>query len=191
MEAEPHEPVAIVEKEMNMCHPAKEKGFSLIEILVTMVVLSLGLLGIAALQTLSIKRSQSALFHSIAVSQASDIAERMRTNQVQLDNYILALSSFSGAGSGATCSSACALSDVVGADASAWIAGNSALLPRGKGVVCHDDTPDDGDLGDPSCDGGGRVVIKVFWDDSRSEGRASKASGSSDNSQRYVMSFLL
>ena len=73
-------------------------GFSLIEILVTMVVLSIGLLGIAGLQTLSIKRSQSSVFHTIAASQASDIAERMRANHTQLDTYVAALRVFSAGG---------------------------------------------------------------------------------------------
>lgn len=166
-------------------------GFSLIEILVTMVVLSIGLLGIAGLQTLSIKRSQSSVFHTIAASQASDIAERMRANYTQLDAYVAALNAFSAGGGAGSCTSACSLANVVAFDASAWIAGNGILLPQGKGVVCHDNSPDDGDLGDPMCDGGGRVVIKVFWDDSRSEGRASKTAGSADNSQRYVMAFSL
>ena len=164
-------------------------GFSLIEILVTMVVLSIGLLGIAGLQTLSIKRSQSAVFHTIAASQASDIAERMRANPTQFNAYIDQLGSFTSAVSALSCLSACSTSEVVSFDANAWVAGNSALLPNGKGVVCRDDTPDDGGLEEPACDGGGRVAIKIFWEDARSEGRASKSAGSADTSQRYVMSF--
>lgn len=56
------------------------RGFSLIEVLVALVVLSIGLLGIAALQVDSVRNGQSALQRTRAVNFAVDMADRIRAN---------------------------------------------------------------------------------------------------------------
>ncbi|WP_232463671.1 type IV pilus modification protein PilV [Methylovulum psychrotolerans] len=58
----------------------KALGFTLIEVLVTMLLLSGGMLGFAALQGVSLKNNQKALQHSIATQLAYDLADRMRAN---------------------------------------------------------------------------------------------------------------
>lgn len=57
------------------------KGFSLIEVLVAMVVLSLGLLGLAALQMTSLRFNQSSQMRTQATILASDIFDCMRANR--------------------------------------------------------------------------------------------------------------
>lgn len=57
------------------------KGFSLIEILITLVVLSIGLLGLAALHAEGLKSGRSAYLRTKAVTLASDMADRMRANR--------------------------------------------------------------------------------------------------------------
>lgn len=52
----------------------------MIEVLVTMVILAIGLLGVAGLQIASVRNTQVAAQRSIATQQAYDIAERMRAN---------------------------------------------------------------------------------------------------------------
>jgi type IV pilus assembly protein PilV len=59
----------------------RQAGFSLIEILITLVVLSIGLLGLAALHAESLRSSRSAYLRTKAVSLASDMADRMRANR--------------------------------------------------------------------------------------------------------------
>jgi len=56
------------------------RGFTLIEILVTVVVLSIGLLGLAGLQAVALKFNSTAYQRSQATSLAYDITERMRAN---------------------------------------------------------------------------------------------------------------
>ncbi len=56
------------------------RGFSLIETLVALVVLSIGLLGIAALHVDSVRNGQSALQRTRAVTLAADMADRIRAN---------------------------------------------------------------------------------------------------------------
>ncbi len=58
-----------------------QSGFTLVEVLVATVVLSLGLLGLAGMQTASMRYNQDAYIRSQAVAVANDIIDRMRTNQ--------------------------------------------------------------------------------------------------------------
>ncbi len=58
----------------------KNAGFTLIEVLIAMIVLAVGLLGLAMLQTTGLSTNQSAYNRSQAVQLASDIVDRMRTN---------------------------------------------------------------------------------------------------------------
>jgi type IV pilus assembly protein PilV len=60
---------------------APSPGFSLIEILITLVVLSIGLLGLAALHAEGLRSGRSAFLRTKAVSLASDMADRMRANR--------------------------------------------------------------------------------------------------------------
>ncbi|WP_347986331.1 type IV pilus modification protein PilV [Methylomonas sp. AM2-LC] len=59
----------------------KQSAFTLLEVLVTMVVVGLGLLGQAALMAQSSKSNNSAYYHTQASLLASDYLERMRMNQ--------------------------------------------------------------------------------------------------------------
>jgi type IV pilus assembly protein PilV len=56
------------------------QGFSLIEVLVALLVLSIGLLGLAALQTTSLQYNTGSYFRTQATFLAYDIIDRMRTN---------------------------------------------------------------------------------------------------------------
>jgi len=65
------------------CLPSafRARGFTLIEALVALLVLSIGLLGVAALQLTSLKYNQGASQRSQATMLASDIIDRMRANR--------------------------------------------------------------------------------------------------------------
>ena len=55
-------------------------GFSLIEVLVALVVLSIGMIGIAAMQVEGLRFGQQAVIGTRAVGLAADIADRIRAN---------------------------------------------------------------------------------------------------------------
>lgn len=61
-------------------------GFSLLEILVALLVLSIGLLGLAGMQMVGLRSTNSASFRGQAVAVATDLAERMRINPRVLNN---------------------------------------------------------------------------------------------------------
>lgn len=59
----------------------KQRGMTLIEVLVTLLLISVGLLGVAALQLTSLRSNQTAYVRSQASTLAGDILDRMRANQ--------------------------------------------------------------------------------------------------------------
>jgi type IV pilus modification protein PilV len=57
-----------------------ECGFSLFEVLITVVVVSIGLLGVAGLQFAGLRAANNAQQHTLAVYLLQDIAERIHAN---------------------------------------------------------------------------------------------------------------
>ena len=65
----------------------QQAGFGLIESLVALLVISIGLLGIAALQITSLKQNASAQWHSQAVWYSYEMTDRIVANKNAFDNY--------------------------------------------------------------------------------------------------------
>jgi len=65
----------------------QQSGFSLIEALVAFMVISIGMLGVASLQTLSMRAGHTAVSRTAAIFSAQDILDRMRANTTQIANY--------------------------------------------------------------------------------------------------------
>jgi len=64
-------------------------GFTLIEVLVSLLILAIGLLGIAALQFKGLRYSNAAFIRSQINFLAYDIADRMRMNRANVDDYVI------------------------------------------------------------------------------------------------------
>lgn len=69
------------------CLPVTQMGFSLIEALVAFMIISVGMLGIASLQTISMKAGHTAITRTEAILSAQNILDRMRANSTQIANY--------------------------------------------------------------------------------------------------------
>ncbi len=112
----------------------KQRGFTLIEVLVAIVVLSLGLLGLAGLQAASLRNNQTAYYRGIATQQAYDMADRMRANLagVRAGNYILNAAIPADPGCFAA---GCTAATMAQTDHFQWNTTNAALLPNGVGSV--------------------------------------------------------
>lgn len=67
---------------------AAQRGFSLLEVLVTIVVFAVGLLGAGALQLVSKKATYDAIQRTGAAFLAADALERLRANGAALDQYL-------------------------------------------------------------------------------------------------------
>lgn len=67
--------------------PDNERGVGMLEVLITLFIMSVGLLGLAAMQTTSLKDSGDAIQRSKAVLFVADIIDRMRANPAGMDDY--------------------------------------------------------------------------------------------------------
>ena len=121
---------------------SREQGFSLMEILVTVIVLSIGLLGLAGLQMTGMKDNHSAYLRTQAVVLANDIIDRMRANQdiAKAGNYDIAIGTAAAtpvAGCTGTAADNCSSSDMATLDVNQWKTKLNELLPSGDGSVAR------------------------------------------------------
>lgn len=100
-----------------------QRGVSLLESLIAMLVLSIGLLGVLGLQTKSLVHNRAAYFETQASNMALDMLDRVRANNAQASAYALAIGS-SATGSGLPVS-----------DQAEWIADLASALPNGEGGI--------------------------------------------------------
>lgn len=101
-----------------------QAGFSLIEALIALVVLSVGLLGVAALQTQALLQSRDAYLTSQATSLVQDMADRIRANPDAISDYAHT------AGSSPPSGSSLADNDVKD-----WLADLTTTLPQGQANI--------------------------------------------------------
>jgi type IV pilus assembly protein PilV len=156
-----------------MMQISSQKGFTLIEVLIAVLVLGIGLLGLAALQTAGIRSNQNAYLRSQATIMAYDMIDRMRANyegsfNVAYDNSV--------DNSFISCPK-CSPQQIAQNDLYEWRQ-MLKTLPNGEGVVCIDNSPSDDDTpGDPGCDASPATVtssvvyaVKIWWDERVNEG---------------------
>jgi type IV pilus assembly protein PilV len=109
----------------------RHRGFSLIEILVTILVLSLGMLGLAGLMATSLRNGMSASHRTQATWMAYDIIDRLRGNR----DGALAGTYASALGTPGACSTAIPGGTVPAQDLAAWKNQIACVLPAGDGSV--------------------------------------------------------
>ncbi|HET7132560.1 MAG TPA: type IV pilus modification protein PilV [Gammaproteobacteria bacterium] len=132
----------------------RSKGFTLFEVLIALVVLSVGLLGLASLETNTLKFNQGAYLRTQATNLAYDMADRMRANRAAAIANAYDDVAF------ADPLPDCDPTDVAGADVaerdiSAWRIALICALPLGNGSIDTD---------------GRTVTINVQWDETRGSG---------------------
>jgi len=116
---------------------AAGRGFTLVEVLVALVVLAVGMLGVAVLLVEGLQGSRSAVEHTQAVNLAADIAERMRSNRAAAAAYDTAEGTPEPRVD-AACEDAAGPCDpraMAGHDLRRWLDDVAATLPDGRGAV--------------------------------------------------------
>ena len=151
---------------MNWQYRIFQSGFSLVELSVAMAVFSMGLGSLSMMLLTAIYGTTEARHQTVATIQVSSLAEMIAMSSDAYGHYIHPPDS-----------------DMAIGNINFWQTQLRNELPGGDGLVCRDSTPDDGNSGDPSCDGSGGVVIKVFWAESRHE-------DPEDSGQRRLVSRL-
>lgn len=129
----------------------RHRGLTLVEILVALLVLSVGMLGFAALQTTSLRFNTSAYYRTQATALAYDLADRMRANrQAALDGlYNTAFQDPPPA-----CGAVPAGATVPERDLSTWRNAMACRIPQSTGSVASN---------------GNEFTVTVRWDDSQGE----------------------
>jgi type IV pilus assembly protein PilV len=143
-------------------------GFSLVEVLIAVVVLSIGILGVAALQTRSITQSQGSLQSSQAITLANTYADMMRANAsaAEQGQYEIDPSSPPTTAPSPSCSQSsatppsCTAAQMAAWDRYTWFQLVTTTLPSGATarVLCNDNS---------HCATSAVQTITVFWDQAR------------------------
>ena len=125
------------------------RGFSLLEVLIALLIFSFGLMGLAALQSFSVKNNQSSSFRSQATALSYMIIDNMRANR----NAVLTGHYFTDYQT-----TVCASADPTGAtaaetDLARWRNNIACALPGGKGQIHFP--------------GNDAVEVSITWEDAR------------------------
>jgi type IV pilus assembly protein PilV len=145
---------------MPMRTRSRQRGISLVEALVALVVMSVGMLGIASLYVTSLQTGRVALTRTQAVNLVNDLADRIRANSLARDAYELEPTVAFGvrrpAGTPDCVSSKnCQPSELASIDLNDWLASFKNLLPKNAtGAVTY--TP-------PAAGSPDTYVIQVAW----------------------------
>lgn len=147
-------------------HPYPARGSSLLEVLVTIVIMTIGLLGLAKLQVSNLRNHQNTLYRAEATFLANEILDSMRVLNNVTHDQAAAYAVEAGATSAAAGPSAVAIADV-----SAWKARIAQALPDGDGHIEFDA---DSHI----------ATIRIEWNDRRPDTPGSADSCSSDKTAR-------
>lgn len=125
----------------------KQSGLGLIEILVAVLVLGIGILGVASTQVVSLQMNTQSQSRSQAVLLAEDILDRVRANPDTPANYALA----AGSASGGTCNTSFVANGgtVAANDIAAWENSLACLLPEAERTIAV---------------AGNTVTVTIDWD---------------------------
>ena len=181
----------------------RQRGFTMLEVLIAIMVISIGLLGLAALQMQSLRQGQSAYYRSVATQLAYDMSDRMRGNitgvLANAYNRTGISTDYGTAVVNCTTTAGCVAADLARNDAYEWQQLVQTLLPGGEAIICIESTPDDptwpsegNSAANHGCDGVTPAnpnerplhAIKIWWTDDRSEAATA-------NKKRFVYSFRL
>jgi type IV pilus assembly protein PilV len=142
-----------------------QRGFALLENMVAVIVLSIGFIGAARLQTLALSMGTSSAGRQQAIYLVSAMEDRIRANHAGF--LAGAYDSYTGtAPSDPGCiSSGCTPQQMADTDYVNWLADIKAVWPSGAtGYVCRSSTPTDTTSGSGNCDGVGNFLsVKVCW----------------------------
>ena len=112
-----------------------QRGISLIESLVAIVVMALGILGIMGVQMRTLADTSTSVRRAQAIRLIEDLGERMRTNPNALANLESYVSAFSDTPSVGSCASGCDHSALAAYDVSIWKKAVEDTLPLGEAEI--------------------------------------------------------
>lgn len=150
-----------------------QDGFTLIEILVTVIILAIGLLGIAALQNTAVKFSYSSYLRSQASILSYDLMDRVRSNPSTAYSMAEGFTPSGDSCIGVTAS--CTAANMASADLSEWYNNASNVFPDAEFTLT------DGN-------GNGQYQLTISWED-RYENDEDDNATAEDKRSSFTFSF--
>ena len=146
----------------------RARGFTLLEVLIALLIFSLGLLGLAGLMVVSVKTNQSAYLRTQASFLAQSMADRMRANTAVINDYNGDYD-IDSAGESICTDTACAPAQLVESDRLVWSQQLVDFLPNANAnILCDGDS-----LGSPATAGAatydGLCTFVINWSETRLE----------------------
>lgn len=139
----------------------------MLEVLIAIVVFSFGMIGMLGLVLNGLKITTSSNYRSIAAQQLAAMADALNANPLAIGDYLSAHGS-SVTATESCFTTGCSSDELPTTEYKLWQDRIAELLPSGAAVLCQDDTdPSDGTPSDWKCNGKGRPVVKICWNESR------------------------
>lgn len=139
----------------------KSKGFSMIEVLVSLLLIVVGVLGMVAMQSKAIPYTQDSVQRNTAIMLAQDLLELIRTDPDHVTAYVKALGT-----AFPTPGTACVPTPTTPQDrVGCWGQRAMAALPGGTALgtgsfyICQNKNPGDAS----TCTGGDSLEIQLAW----------------------------
>ena len=112
---------------MTFARMQNQRGFTLLESLVALIILSVGMLGIAALYVEGLRSGRTAIYRTTAVNLAADMMDRIRANPAAREEYEKAGKSLGCVDGDKDCTP----SELAQDDVAAWEAAVAVSMPAG------------------------------------------------------------
>ncbi|WP_346838841.1 type IV pilus modification protein PilV [Microbulbifer sp. SAOS-129_SWC] len=143
----------------------KHSGATMIEVLVTILVLAVGLLGLSATQMMSLKNGNNSHQRYLAALAAEEMADRLRANPDGRELGSYSSKTVDGSESSVDCSTKCTPAQIASLDLYDWGQVISTNLPDGKGKVEVN---------------GEKVTLTVTWNEQHTGENRGTASGGAE-----------
>lgn len=118
----------------------KQSGFSMLEVLVSLIIIMIGVLGIAGIQMVSIYNTEVARYQSLAAMLGSSLSANMQGNAAYWKAQTISITTTGatvsgGPAAGACLNAACTASQIAGYDLALWAADVSGTLPSATSAI--------------------------------------------------------
>ena len=154
----------------------KQSGMTLLEVLISFMILAIGMLGVAGMLLLSSQVNNSSYTKQQAVQCVYDMFDKIRANSQAAINGNYNVSNINSSGSptlpgspGTLCDqSACTATELAAYDTWYWLTNDVTKLPGGSGSITSSLAP--------GTAGNTLITITVQWDDSLAQSRVGASS---------------
>jgi type IV pilus assembly protein PilV len=156
-------------------------GFTLLEVMIALLIFSIGLLGLAGLLGTSLQNNKTADLRSVAIIAAHDMADRIRANQRgssnDYDNVQVPSGPLSAPSPDCITAVCTSPAQIAAEDIYEWQTSLNKLLPSGQGSVTR-------------ASAASPFIISVFWDEARNGANKTDCTNAAGELKCYQLGFL-